>query len=251
MRFIRLKETVLSRLYKWGIANDPPVEPERFTEACFIERFGRKRQSRPKQIFMTLAYLSSRSVKICVNPWLMNYLRAYKALYNCRGLSTTIEDSLQIRPFMQNKANFRKSQMNVNKVLTVDYENKTLGGSGKNKPNTNPIQTQSNPIKANKMPKQSQNEPKQTQFQRANFKSMNNQSSIGPFADPLLPRLTPGSRESISLRSNFTPGKYANAAEGTIRSILLSVENTKKLTIDKHIKMSENPSGVCKFVITS
>jgi len=44
------------------------------------------------------------------NPRLMNYLRAYKApykaLYNCRGLSITIEDSLQINPFMQNKPNF-------------------------------------------------------------------------------------------------------------------------------------------------
>ncbi len=40
--------------------------------------------------------------------------------------------------------------MNVNKVLTRDYEKKTLGELGKNKPNTNPIQTQykanSNPI---------------------------------------------------------------------------------------------------------
>jgi len=40
---------------------------------------------------------------------------------------------------MQNKANFRKSQMNVNKVLTKDYENKTLGEHGKNKPNSKPI----------------------------------------------------------------------------------------------------------------
>jgi len=32
--------------------------------------------------------------------------------------------------------------MNVNKVLTRDYEKKTLGEHGKNKPNTNPIQSQ-------------------------------------------------------------------------------------------------------------
>jgi len=40
--------------------------------------------------------------------------------------------------------------MNVNKVLTRDYEKRTLGERGKNKPKTNPIQTQnkanSNPI---------------------------------------------------------------------------------------------------------
>ena len=39
--------------------------------------------------------------------------------------------------------------MNVNKVLTKNYENKTLGQSGKNEPKTNPIRTQTNPIKAN------------------------------------------------------------------------------------------------------
>ncbi|MBA7678857.1 1,4-dihydroxy-2-naphthoate octaprenyltransferase [subsurface metagenome] len=65
---------------------------------------------------------------------------------------------------MQNKPNLPKAQMNVNKVLTKDYENKTLGEHGKNKPNSKPIQTQSNPIKANKMPKQTQNKPNQTQF---------------------------------------------------------------------------------------
>jgi len=46
---------------------------------------------------------------------------------------------------MQNKANFQKSQMNVNNVLTSNYENKTLGERGKNKPKTNPIQSQFKP----------------------------------------------------------------------------------------------------------
>ncbi len=40
---------------------------------------------------------------------------------------------------MQNKANFPDDQMNVIKVLTMDYENKTIGERGKNKPKTNPI----------------------------------------------------------------------------------------------------------------
>jgi len=51
----------------------------------------------------------------------------------------------QFESIMQNKPNFRKSQMNVNKVSTRDYEKKTLGEHGKNKPNTNPIQTQFKP----------------------------------------------------------------------------------------------------------
>ena len=39
---------------------------------------------------------------------------------------------------MQNKANFGKAQMNVNKVLTKDYEKRTLGERGKNKANSKP-----------------------------------------------------------------------------------------------------------------
>ena len=67
-------------------------------------------------------------------------------LYICRDSSTFVERALQISSFMQNKANLLKAQMNVSKVLTKDYENKTLGERGKNKPNSKPIQTQSNPI---------------------------------------------------------------------------------------------------------
>ena len=38
---------------------------------------------------------------------------------------------------MQNKPNFRKTKMNVNKVLAKDYENKRLCGRRQNKPNQN------------------------------------------------------------------------------------------------------------------
>jgi len=40
---------------------------------------------------------------------------------------------------MQNKPNFRKSQMNVNIYNTTDYENKSNWTLGQNKPNSNPI----------------------------------------------------------------------------------------------------------------
>ena len=65
------------------------------------------------------------------NPRLMNYLRTF-------GIFTTVESALQIHLFMQNEPNFRKSQMNVNKVLTKDYDKRTLGEYGKNEPKTNP-----------------------------------------------------------------------------------------------------------------
>jgi len=86
------------------------------------------------------------------NPWLINDLRLFKALYNCRDTFTDVMSPLQIKLFMQNKAKFRKSQMNVNKVLTKDYEKKTLSEHGKNKPNSNPIQTQSKPIQTQTKP---------------------------------------------------------------------------------------------------
>ncbi len=40
---------------------------------------------------------------------------------------------------MQNEPNFGKAQMNVNKVLTRDYENKPNWTLGENEPKTNPI----------------------------------------------------------------------------------------------------------------
>jgi len=69
------------------------------------------------------------------------YLRAYKAPviyvpirhYICRESSTN-----QLL-FMQNKPNFRKSQMNVNIYNTTDYENIANWTIGQNKPNSNPI----------------------------------------------------------------------------------------------------------------
>jgi hypothetical protein len=43
---------------------------------------------------------------------------------------------------MQNKPNFRKSQVNVTGLLTREYVHLDTWSSGKNKPNSNPIQTQ-------------------------------------------------------------------------------------------------------------
>ena len=59
--------------------------------------------------------------------------------------------------FMQNKPNLLYAQMNVISVKTKDYENVRPFSRGQNKPNSNPIQTQSNPISM-------QNKANQTQF---------------------------------------------------------------------------------------
>ncbi len=71
-----------------------------------------------------------------------SYLPAYKAaviyvpishLYICREPSTN-----QLL-FMQNKPNFRKSQMNVSNIITRNYKNFLPLAGQKNKPNSNPI----------------------------------------------------------------------------------------------------------------
>ncbi len=179
------------------IANDPAVEAERFTEACFVERFGRRRQSRPKTSMISVnpvilshfsscsSYLRGEKIReICVNPWLMNYLCAYKApfcaflwlknprnpcnprlknpiilsnLSSClRALRGEITPEISVKswlikdlrstkdyvrnykPFFAKRTQFPKSQMNVTKVLTNAYEERTLGERGKKQSQTNP-----------------------------------------------------------------------------------------------------------------
>jgi hypothetical protein len=59
-------------------------------------------------------------------------------LYNCRDTFTDVMSALQIKLFMQNKAKFRKVKLNVNKVLTKDYDIMDTWSIRKNEPKTNP-----------------------------------------------------------------------------------------------------------------
>ena len=98
------------------------------------------------------------------NPTLAHF-RHFSSLYTNLH-STTVENSLQIRPFMQNKANFGNVKMNITFDTTSNYkEFDPLGGS-KNKANSNPIQ--------------SQFKPKQTQFK--------------PISNPIKPNLSKGQK---------------------------------------------------------
>ena len=63
------------------------------------------------------------------------------------GIFTTVEESLQINLFMQNEPNLPKAQMNVNKVLIKDYENKPNWTLGENEPKTNPIKANQSQLK--------------------------------------------------------------------------------------------------------
>ena len=79
---------------------------------------------------------------------------------NYQLYSTNVECSLQIHPFLKNKANFQKSQVDVNRVLTREYEQMDTWSIGKNKAKTKPIQSQ---YKPNTNPIRTQYKAKQTQ----------------------------------------------------------------------------------------
>jgi len=87
----------------------------------------------------------------------------YKLLSSviCLLSSTLVEGALQIHPFLTNKANFQKSQVNLTNAITREYEQMDTWSRGKNKAKTKPIQTQ---FKANTNPIQTQFKAKQTQF---------------------------------------------------------------------------------------
>ncbi len=159
---LRLTITVFSRLMKKAVSMALWTKASLCVKSSLLEQSLPRTPSRPKTSIISasknLCNLLLKNREISVHPCLMNYLHAF-------GIFTLVKKSLQIKLFMQNKANFQKSQMNVNKVLTKAYEKKDTWWSGKNEPKTNPKRTQTNPIKAKKMPKQTQSKPKQSQFQ--------------------------------------------------------------------------------------
>ena len=69
---------------------------------------------------------------------IVSYLELRISDLTSLGISTLVKSALQIRLFLQNKANFRKSQINVNYFITMDYERMVTWSCGKNKANSNP-----------------------------------------------------------------------------------------------------------------
>jgi len=123
----------------------------RYELCSLLEQSLPRTQSQPKTSVSSVPSVAKNPFNLR-NPRLINDLRLFKALYNCRDTFTDVMSALQIDPFCSNKPNFRKSRMNVNKVLTKDYDKKTLGQRGKNKPNSNPIQTQYKPKQTQCLP---------------------------------------------------------------------------------------------------
>ncbi|MGB2809995.1 MAG: hypothetical protein WBC22_19810 [Sedimentisphaerales bacterium] len=149
---LRLIRTVFSWFLKKAISMALWTKAITCDKAGFKSRFCQEHQAGKNIISVNPVILSNFSSCFCAflwpknpfnqrNPRLMNYLHAF-------GIFTLVKMSLQIRLFMQNEPNFRKSQMAVNKEISKVYEKKDTWWSGKNEPKTNP------------------NEPKRTQTQK-------------------------------------------------------------------------------------
>jgi hypothetical protein len=95
------------------------------------------------------------------NPTLVHF-RHFSSLLTIFP-STTVVRALQIHPFLTNKANFQKSQVNISDLIIREYELMDTWSSGKKQSQTKPKQTQ---FKANTNPKQTQNKANQSQFWR-------------------------------------------------------------------------------------
>jgi len=70
-----------------------------------------------------------------IQEHIINHLYSVFCLLPSVLASTLVENPLQIDLFMQNKPNFRKSQMNLSVCMKIAYENKSNWTLGENKPN--------------------------------------------------------------------------------------------------------------------
>jgi hypothetical protein len=87
--------------------------------------------------------------------------------------------ALQNKLFLQNEPNFTKSQINVNPLITSEYEQMDTWSIRKNEPKTNPNEPKTNPILANKTPIRTQTNPIQTQFRTKNAAVFNDKQPAG------------------------------------------------------------------------
>ena len=128
-------------------------------KAGFKSRFCQEHQAGKNIISVNPVILSNFSPCFCAFMWLKNP-------FNPRLIKDLRSTKVYVRKnnlFMQNKANFQKVKLNVNKVLTKDYEQMDTWSIGKKQSQTKPIQSQLKPIQTQFKPNQSQNKPKQSQ----------------------------------------------------------------------------------------
>ena len=188
-----------------------------FASLCLIKHLF----SRPKTSIISVnpVILSNFSPFLCAfcaflrpknpfNPRLINDLRSTKVYVRKNNL------------FMQNKAKFRKVKLNVNKVLTRNYDQLDTWSSGTKQSQTNPKQTQTKPIKANKMPKQTQFKPNQTQSPAGSSAACKKSISC---ARQLVRKSTGSSIKSLPKITENNPGveKTSHKEENKIKTRLI------------------------------
>ncbi len=96
------------------------------------------------------------------NPTLVHFRHSSSLFTNFP--STTVEKTLQISLFMQNKPNSPNVQTDLTNLITMIYAYFHSLTKVKNKANSNPIQSQTNPILAQNQGWQTQNKPNQSHF---------------------------------------------------------------------------------------
>jgi hypothetical protein len=135
LRFMKLKLTVFSRPLKKAVLM------AFWTKAGLCVKSSLLEQSLPRTPGRQIRSLPTYQVGLR-NLRLIKELRPCKTLYICRVSITDVVSALQIHPFLTNKANFQKSQVNVNIVSTREYEQMDTWSHRKKQSQTNPIQTQ-------------------------------------------------------------------------------------------------------------
>ncbi len=158
---LRLKRTVFSWLLKKAISMALWTKATLCVKSSLLEQSLPRTPSRLKTSIISvnpviLSNLSScLGVLVAINPFnqrklrLIKDLRLFNALYNCKETLTDVMSALQIKLFLQNKAKFQKSQMNVNKVLTKAYDKMDTWLIGKKQSQTNPNKAKSKKAKMN------------------------------------------------------------------------------------------------------
>jgi hypothetical protein len=151
---LRLKRIVFTRLLNKAVSMALWTKAITCDKAGFKSRFCQEHQAGKNIISVNPVILSNFSscpnvfvAKNPCNPGLINDLRSTKDYVRKNNL------------FMQNKANFKKVKLNVNKVLTRNYDQLDTWLNGKNKANSKPIQSQLKPIKCQNKPNTNPNKP--------------------------------------------------------------------------------------------
>jgi len=119
------KKHLFSRLLKKAVSMALWTKAILCVKSSLLEQSLPGTPSRPKTSVISVISVA-KNLFNQRNPRLINDLRSTKVYVR------------NYKKNMQNKPNFRKSQMNVNKVITKDYEKRTPGQRGKKQSQTKP-----------------------------------------------------------------------------------------------------------------